>query len=340
MVVEQLDYTNDDVVVYFNIDANSNYWGPGYITNIQTIGDSHIGNNQIETAEVFIEELGTEITYDQDRNYYMAITINENERPLPENEYHLNVNIDGEVYTSSTVIPGDFVLSNPTPTISDCWQCNGVPVTVEGITIDNSGEQELDDLLYDRYLNDIDNLITELEDNPNVSDVKYYNDDETLQGVECYTESFASVPLFSVKIPDYPSNTSMFKITTIALNDDMEESIQDTSISATLFKGESHYDEDSNTYYRSNPYAFNLSGNEDVCIQDGSSIINMSWLFFNYYGPHIVVISAMDENSGDYFEGDPLGFNPYIAPNSNINNGYGLFSSSNSIFFFVNIVRN
>ena len=37
--VEQLDYTNEDVVVYFNIDANSNYWGPGYISNIQTIGD-------------------------------------------------------------------------------------------------------------------------------------------------------------------------------------------------------------------------------------------------------------------------------------------------------------
>ena len=336
LAVEQPEYTNDDVVVYFNIEKNSNYFGPGYIRNIQTIGESHISDNQIENAIIEISTLApslTTVSYNDEKGYYI------NEKP-PEAEYeqyNLNAEIDGNEYTSTTTIPGDFNLEPIT--IENCWECNDESVTVSQIEMFTDNET-LDNLLYNIYPNLVARaeLAQKIEDDINVSDVTYYNDDEALEGIECYTESFASVPLFSIKIPEYPDNTSMFKITTIALNDNMENSIQDTSISANIFKNQSYYDEESDTYYRPNPYAFNLSGYEDICIQDGSSIINLSWLFFNYYGPHIIVISAMDENSGDYFEGDPLGFNPYIAPNSNINNGYGLFSSSRSKFFFVNVL--
>ena len=338
LAVEQPEYTNDDVVVYFNIEKNSNYFGPGYITNIRTIGESHMSDNQIEDAIIEISTLDqpllSTVSYNDEKGYYIDEKPSESEYT----QYNLNVQINGTEYTSTTVVPGNFELEPIT--ITDCWQCNGESVTIEPIITDSdSYETTLDYLLYTIYPNTILGgiLANYIENSTDVSDVIYHNNDEILQGVECYTESFASVPLFSIKIPEYPDNTSMFKITTIALNDNMENSIQDTSISANIFKNQSYYDEDSDTYYRPNPYAFNLSGYEDICIQDGSSIINLSWLFFNYYGPHIIIISAMDENSGDYFEGDPLGFNPYIAPNSNINNGYGLFSSSRSKFFFVNV---
>ena len=61
------------------------------------------------------------------------------------------------------------------------------------------------------------------------------------------------------------------------------------------------------------------------------------WLYFNYYGKHLVVVQSSDEAYYDYLSGDPLGQNQYIIPDSNIEGGYGLFTSNYSKAFFLNI---
>ena len=44
-------------------------------------------------------------------------------------------------------------------------------------------------------------------------------------------------------------------------------------------------------------------------------------------------------NPYDYLSGDPLGQNQYIIPDSNIEGGYGLFTSNYSKAFFLNIIK-
>ena len=59
------------------------------------------------------------------------------------------------------------------------------------------------------------------------------------------------------------------------------------------------------------------------------------WLYFNYYGKHLMFIQSSDNTYYDYLSGDPGGYNQYLLPDSNIEGGYGLFSSNYSIPFFI-----
>ena len=65
----------------------------------------------------------------------------------------------------------------------------------------------------------------------------------------------------------------------------------------------------------------------------------MMWLYFNYYGLQLINVQVVDEAYYDYFTGDPFVFNnqqnQFILPDSNIKNGYGLFSSNLSKSFFI-----
>jgi hypothetical protein len=64
----------------------------------------------------------------------------------------------------------------------------------------------------------------------------------------------------------------------------------------------------------------------------------MTWLFFDYYGLHLMTFQATDDATFNYFQGLPE-FNQYVMPNSNVVNGYGLVSSSASSSFLVYIKR-
>ncbi|MFC1543594.1 hypothetical protein ACFL4K_03535, partial [Candidatus Neomarinimicrobiota bacterium] len=64
-------------------------------------------------------------------------------------------------------------------------------------------------------------------------------------------------------------------------------------------------------------------------------VIPFSWLYFNYYGPHLITVEITDTALREYLEGDPLGQNPYTIPNTNIEGGHGLFYSSYTQSFFV-----
>ena len=51
------------------------------------------------------------------------------------------------------------------------------------------------------------------------------------------------------------------------------------------------------------------------------------------------MVQAADQAYYDYFSGDPIGKNPYILPDSNIEGGYGLFSSTFSKAFFIDVKK-
>ena len=157
-------------------------------------------------------------------------------------------------------------------------------------------------------------------------DIIVYKEDD------CYTSSFASVPFFYIaRESDY--EPAMMRMTSYALTGDFPYSnaIFDTSFSANAFKGLMHVETvgDTTVYYRPNPLVWNLSQPE----------IDMGWLAFNYYGPHLIIFQAADQDFRDYFEGDPLGQNQYILPNSNIEGGYGLFSSTYFQYFLVYVEK-
>ena len=50
-------------------------------------------------------------------------------------------------------------------------------------------------------------------------------------------------------------------------------------------------------------------------------------------------IQSSDDPYYDYLSGDPGGYNQYLLPDSNIEGGYGLFSSNYSIPFFIDAKR-
>ncbi|MDP6261456.1 MAG: DUF4249 family protein [Candidatus Marinimicrobia bacterium] len=83
-----------------------------------------------------------------------------------------------------------------------------------------------------------------------------------------------------------------------------------------------------NTPYRYNPWTWRIE----------TAPVSVSWLFYDYYGLQLLVFQATDDATFNYFQGMPE-FNPYVLPNSNIVNGYGLVSSSASVAFLVYIKK-
>ena len=176
----------------------------------------------------------------------------------------------------------------------------------------------------------------------------------------CYTESFASFPLFLL---DYEADDdATIKVLTHALEKDerglepfddlngngsydnsdtfmdfnrngLRDSsftnlIYDTTIVYYIWK-EQYLRDKNNDPYRINPFMWQVA----------LTPIPMSWLYFNYYGLHIITLQATDQAYHDYYAGDPVGQNQFVLPTSNIVGGYGLFSSTTSKSFLVNIVR-
>ena len=103
--------------------------------------------------------------------------------------------------------------------------------------------------------------------------------------------------------------------------------IYDTTFLYQIWK-EDYLRLDSGDPYRVNPFVWQVV----------ESPVPMSWLFFNYYGLHLITFSATDESYYNYYSGDPVAQNQYLLPQANIIDGYGLFYSKASKAFLVNIV--
>ena len=104
--------------------------------------------------------------------------------------------------------------------------------------------------------------------------------------------------------------------------------IYDTSIGFRIWKGPYPRDEENNPY-RINPWQWNVE----------TAPTPIMWLYFDYYGLHLMTFRSTSESYFNYFSGDPVGQNIYLLPDSNVEDGLGVFYSNYSSSFVVYVRR-
>tara|TARA_B100001250_G_scaffold192179_1_gene165216 strand:+ start:526 stop:1740 length:1215 start_codon:yes stop_codon:yes gene_type:complete len=83
-----------------------------------------------------------------------------------------------------------------------------------------------------------------------------------------------------------------------------------------------------NSPYRNNPWLWNV----DI------SPSPIMWLYFDYYGYYMMTYKSTSDSYFNYFKGDPVGQNIYLLPDSNFEEGLGVFYSSSSTSFIVKVI--
>ncbi|MEE9167865.1 MAG: DUF4249 family protein [Candidatus Neomarinimicrobiota bacterium] len=222
----------------------------------------------------------------------------------PGTTYRLNVTWEDHEVGAATAVPDAFSLASIS---SSEWKCGGESVVVPAIDL-REGENSPEKIEHALMTKDFTIL---------AMDTVIYREGD------CWSTSFASIPLFILRWEsDY--EPGLIRIISLALDDTATNAIVDTSLSGTAFKGPMYRDTDGN-YYRPNPFVWNAKQQEQ----------HINWIYFNYYGPHLMTVVATDQSAHDYFQGDPFRINQYVLPNGNIEGGYGLFSSAYARSFFV-----
>ena len=238
--------------------------------------------------------------------------------------YTLTVKTGGQILSSETTIPNSLEINSNT--LLKEYTCNdGTTLPIKEIRTNNV---------------DIDGspILTRI-------DTIEYNYGE------CFTGSFASYPMFAL---DFEIDQSSRLVRTLTLgldadimglepgtNDDYFDYnwngkrdttfinlIYDTSFVNIIWKGPYLRDMNNNPS-RENPFVWSVERGP----------IRMSWLYFNYYGLQEITVQATDLNFYNYLQGDPLENNIYTLPGSNIQGGYGLFSSHTYEKFYVYLKR-
>lgn len=244
---------------------------------------------------------------------------------MPGVKYHLEVKIKAKTLTSETTIPKAIEISTNSELKSyTCYDGTTLPIPV--INVDNIDENG------DPVPGKVDTLL--------------YNYGQ------CFNGSFASYPLFMLDF-SVDDSSKLVRTLTYAMEANLmgleptdkdgdfidynsngkQDStninvIYDTTFVYRLWKG-SYLRDEKNNPYRANPFVWSVE----------RTPIRMSWLFFNYYGLQRITVQATDENYYNYLKGDPVGRNIYKLPGSNINGGYGLFSSNASKSFYIYLKR-
>ena len=224
--------------------------------------------------------------------------------------YFLTVEVGGQILIAKTSVPKslDIASSNESKT----YTCrDGLTLPISQINLDNIYENG------DAIVEKVDTIL--------------YNYGQ------CFTGSFASYPMFKI---DFKSDDDSKLVRTLTYALDSEEIglepgtpddffdynrnnkqdstfinvIYDTTFASGIWKGAYQRDINNNPF-RENPYVWSSE----------QSPINMSWLFFNYYGLQKITVQATDNN--------------YTLPGSNIEGGYGMFSSDISESFYVYLKR-
>ncbi len=340
----------DKLVVFCNLPANLPM-GPAGDTCFVSMSSSIDDPQNVE--DLYIEDAVVTITHSSTNKVYDVSSVpGQKGRYLtpdsiifqPGETYTLNVASGEYVVTATTTIPSGMDFYSPE---NEVQKCEGEEQVVPSVNTENF------ELHWLNYLDDPDTLL-QLVDLNLISSAVYRTG-------SCYTESFASFPLFMLdfEADDYAT----IKVSTFALEayerglepfDDLNGDLQfnvdsetftdfnrngifdstfvnliyDTSLVYKLWK-EDYFRDENGDPLRVNPFTWQVS----------LPPVWMSWLFFNYYGLTLVILEATDDAYYNYFSGDPAQQNQYLLPDSNIEGGYGLFSSTNGKAFLVNIIR-
>jgi hypothetical protein len=340
----------DKLVVFCNLSAKLPLGTSGdtcYISISSAIED------KVNLEDLYIENAEVTITRSSTNKVYSVLPVpNRRGRYLtadsiifqPGETYVLNAAYGEFEVSAETTIPGGMDYYSPD---DETYNCKGEELSVPSVNTENFQLQWIN------YLDDPDTLL-ELIDFSSISSTFYKTG-------SCYTESFASFPLFML---DFEADKyATIKVTTVAFetdvrglepfndldgdslyNDEVDtfldynrnglrdssftNLIYDTSFVYVIWK-ERYLRDENGDPYRANPFTWQVS----------LPPVPMSWLFFNYYGLHLIILEATDDAYYNYYSGDPAGQNQYLLPESNIIGGYGLFSSTNAKAFLVNIER-
>ena len=361
---EQISY-NRKPVVFGYIDAGFNRIEPIYLFWSENFSTPHTGEaSYIQNATITLTstyndepEYNINMIYNSDENGYVPDQndITNDFQIKPESVWTLNIQFsDGDknhTLIASTEVPKAINLSSTNSEIP--WNCNGQPVDINSNFNLYKNENEID--------SDGNGTPDLIQDWLDTGDLSFLNglqvDEITYNNAECYTSSFASVPYFTIDLQTDDENV-VARYLTIALETDKdmnedginipyESAIFDTTLSANAFKGPMNYSQInySEDYGISNPpYEWGWHRDPIDRINLTGNIIDVMWLFFDYYGINIMIVQPMGEDYKKYYESDPDQFSfPYVLRQTNINSdqddAYGLFYSTNSQFFFFDVKK-
>ena len=269
---------------------------------------------------------------------YLSFQIN------PGETYHLVVKHNIGSVIATTIVPNEM---NIEPYDMGDYVCpDGSILPTSTIDVNNLDNLSLEQLV--SLSQSPDKFIS--ENNINVDSVTY-------RFGECFTQSFASYPMFAV---DFVADGTTIKILSNALESEKKglepldslgnaisdsgkyvdynynqirdstfvNLIYDTTLGFRIWKGQYPRDEDSNPY-RVNPWQWNVE----------RAPTPIMWLYFDYYGLHLMTFLSTSESYFNYYSGDPVGQNIYLLPDSNVEGGLGVLYSSYSSSFLVYVKR-
>ena len=104
--------------------------------------------------------------------------------------------------------------------------------------------------------------------------------------------------------------------------------IYDTSFAYKAFFRDQIKRDDQNRPYLDNPFVWTAQ----------RSPLSYMWLYFHYYGLQLIQVQLTDQAYVDYLSGLSI-VNPFVMGTSNFDEGYGLFSSTYSKYFYVFLDR-
>ena len=338
------------------IDANLENSNQLYIDNAEVSITGAFDDNEDIIRTISLNSINNLGKYVVDQNVEYKI--------WPNSNYTLNVIYEDYIVFGNTTTPSYLTIGSIEDNYN-CEQCSD-PTIYGETTCENSGEnwtseqQIIEPVNVENFdlINDDTNGLWVLE--PSL--LQSYIDADIISSIElsrygCSVGSFASKPYFVLNIDDQEEednpNLSAIRILSYALEekkmgiepsndngtffDYNQNEIQDMTLINTFYdtttvfkiwKGPYFRDEDYNPYLL-NPFIWTVE----------TSPTPIMWLYFNYYGKHLIIVQASDNAYYEYLSGDPLNQNQYILPDSNIEGGYGLFTSNYSKAFFLNIIK-
>ena len=282
----------------------------------------------------------------------------------PGEFYTLVVSTDEDSLSATTLVPQDIEI-NTSEILTDYICPDGTIEYIEPVNVNNLQDLTYEDIIL-LYQDPVGYI---MNNNIPIDTVTYKIGD-------CYTKSWASAPLLAVDFnkdehnvvqvistslepeivglePYADENKNGFYDDSEPFEDRNRNGFRDSCYINLIYSQERGFFEDDsldynyisniwkepfkrgvpdgtwreNSPYRTTPYVFNS-------VLSPSPIM---WLYFDYYGYHLITYRSTSDDYYEYFKGQIPIPNIWLLPNSNIDGGLGVFYSSNSTSFIVKV---